>query len=196
MVYLAAFEGPFTVSTGLRIVDEPDVLQRLRSGDPATIEDFWHQERPRVRALCVKVLGPGPDAEDLADEVLVDVMFVRVHSIQHTRALRTYLRLMAVRRAQRRHSRRNGQDPTDNLVDNESTPADDIASDRVLLERLPQCLAQLTPKAQDALRLRYQGELTTEAIGRLLGGSKQYIGKLLKKSQQALRICLEQGVRK
>jgi RNA polymerase sigma factor (sigma-70 family) len=64
---------------------------------------------------------------------------------------------------------------------------------RALLPRLEDCLGELSPKAQRVLRLRYRKELTNERIGSLVGGSKQYIGRLIRQSLRALRKCLERG---
>jgi RNA polymerase sigma factor (sigma-70 family) len=65
-----------------------------------------------------------------------------------------------------------------------------------MLPRLEECLEKLTPKARQVLALRYGAEHTNEQIGSLLGGSKQYIGRLIAQCLEKLRRCLEQQTSK
>lgn len=168
-------------------------LDGLRARDEETLRGVWARERPRLRALAALVLGPGPAADDLADEVLVEVLFYRVQNLRHDAALSSYLRLAVTRRAVRARKRRALEVSDARLAEQGAPGPDEHAVTADLLRRLPACLKALTPKAQDALRLRHQADLTQEAIGALIGGSKQYIGRLLKQSQRALRACLEGG---
>src|SRR5687767_15984165 len=113
-----------------------------------------------VVAIAAHILGPGAAAEDLADEILVDFLFGAVHRISHERAIESYLRLMTVRRALRRSHQ---EKKTVSAVQPEEAVEDQDAIElRTMLPRLALCLAKLTPKARNALRLRYQNELTTE----------------------------------
>jgi DNA-directed RNA polymerase specialized sigma subunit len=56
---------------------------------------------------------------------------------------------------------------------------------------LVDCFKKLTEKAQKVMVLRFDADLTTEAIGKIVGGSKQYIGRLITQSLEAMRNCLE-----
>lgn len=66
----------------------------------------------------------------------------------------------------------------------------------VLLPSLDECLDGLKPKAREVIRLKYGEDFANERIGGLVGGSKQYIGKLLRQSLAKLRECLERKRRR
>lgn len=168
-------------------------LDALQRGDASAQERFWRLFWDRVYASCARVLGHGADASDLATDVLHDFLFTYVHSVTHARAVPSYLRLMATRRAlrRRRGAERHHAGALDALPDVDAPSADHRAGTELLLPRLADCLETLTPKAQQVLKLRFTGELTTERIGQLVGGSKQYIGKLIRQSTERLRACLE-----
>lgn len=52
-------------------------ILRLADGDGSAFDDVYDVVGPRVDALCVRLLGPGPDAEDAAQQTLIRV-FERV----------------------------------------------------------------------------------------------------------------------
>lgn len=166
------------------------VLARLKANDAGEQAAFWRAHRPTVAAIARDILGRGDEADDLADEVLVDFLYNVVHRIEHEEAIKSYLRLMTVRRAFRRKRR---EDRTRPLVVERKSEADheDAVGLQLLMPRLERCLQVLTPKARQALTLRFRGEMTNEHIGTIVGGSKQYIGRLLTKSLAALRACIE-----
>jgi RNA polymerase sigma factor (sigma-70 family) len=166
------------------------MLSRLKANDANEQASFWRQHRPGVLALARRVLGPTSEAEELADEVLVDFLYVAVHRIDHEEAIRNYVRLMTVRRALRRSKRRRKQTPFGEAHFAAPNDPDELTF-KLMMPRLEGCLEGLTPKARQALTLRYRGEMTTEHIGKIVGGSKQYIGRLLTKSLEALRGCID-----
>jgi DNA-directed RNA polymerase specialized sigma24 family protein len=58
---------------------------------------------------------------------------------------------------------------------------------------LDRCLTHLTDKARQVLRLKYTEQWTNEHIGQIVGGSKQYIGRLIRQSLELLRSCIEKN---
>ena len=167
-------------------------IAALQAGDRQAQAAFWAEQLPRVRALCARVLGRGPDAEELAQDVLTEFVFERAPRLERPEAAYAYLKLMALRRAQRYRERRR-ELPEEELpvpVDGDALDAIERRGEAAALGRLGECLGRLTEKARKVLQLRYGSELTNEHIGELVGGSKQYIGKLLRKSLEALRSCL------
>jgi len=174
-------------------VQEGPSLAALKRGDPAAQERFWKEHWDRVYATCARVLGYGVDASDVATDVVHDFLFNYVQNIEHERAIRSYLRLMATRRSlrKRRGADRHKELVPETVADEDARSAEQLANTQILLPKLADCLEELTPKAQQVLKLRFAGELTTERIGQLVGGSKQYIGKLIRQSTEKLRVCLE-----
>ena len=174
-------------------VQQGPSLEALKRGEPAAQERFWQLHWNRVYATCARILGYGADASDVATDIVQDFLFTYVQNIERERAIVSYLRLMATRRSLRR---RRGVDRHSELIpeaiaDDDARGADVAANTQLLLPRLNDCLEELTPKAQQVLKLRFSGDLTTERIGQLVGGSKQYIGKLIRQSTEKLRACLE-----
>jgi len=173
-------------------------LERLRRGDPAAQQRFWRRYLPAVRAICADILGPGPDAADEAVNVMVDFLFRYARELSDARTAPAYVKLMAARRARKlRVRRRQAWGQVAELTEEHEDPTplrpDDAALAAALQPRLEGCLAQLRPKAREVLILRFRSELTTEAIGGLVGGSKQYIGRLITQSLLALRTCLSRA---
>ncbi len=166
-------------------------LRRLVAQEPDAQKAFWQAYRPLVLPICVHVLGDRSQAQDITDEVMIDFIFDAVHRLRSEQAALAYLRLMAARRAIRYRDRRRGEvDQAEQLIDLGQAP-DEAAQVNLLLPKLEVCMEKLTPKARKALRLRFVAELTNERIGQMIGGSRQYIGRLITKSLSALGRCIE-----
>jgi RNA polymerase sigma-70 factor (ECF subfamily) len=171
------------------------LVARLKREDPAAQRRFWRICWPQVYADCARILGDGLPAHEVAVEVLSDFLLRYVHGLSHPGAAGTYLRLMAVRRAAREKEARSASKSVDMDVFHAEAgvDAEESAWAKALLPRLEECLGELTPKARQVLKLRYHADLTNERIGALLGGSKQYIGRLITRSLGVLRKCLERS---
>lgn len=168
-------------------------LAALKAGDTEAQARFWSLHWDRVYATCARVLGYGVDASDVATDVVHDFLFTYVQNIEHERAIVSYLRLMATRRSlrKRRGADRHKELEPEALPDDGARSAEQLANTQMLLPRLNDCLEELTPKAQQVLKLRFAGDMTNERIGQVVGGSKQYIGKLIRQCTEKLRTCLE-----
>ena len=170
-----------------------DELLALQARDPAAQRAFWLAERPRLLTICLRILRDAAQAEAVADQALVDFMFRRVMQLNTPAAARTYLRLMTSRLAVRRRDRLRTQvdlDSATDLLPTADPPDEEV--DRTRAKRRAQlCFGKLGLKAQRALRLRYGEGLTQAEIGTLLGGSKQYMGRLLRKSVEKIRECMK-----
>lgn len=184
-------------SSGGMLLDDEE-LARLKARDPAAQARFFRAHRGRVEALCARVLGHGADALEIATDVIGDFLFQYVDGVESPRAVATYLKLMATRRSLRWVKTRGksdevGDDDGDAVeLGREREPAVDQAIwAQQMMPRLDGCLGQLTPKAREVLKMRFATDLTNEAIGDIVGGSKQYIGRLIKESTEKLRKCLD-----
>ncbi|MCC6622112.1 MAG: sigma-70 family RNA polymerase sigma factor [Deltaproteobacteria bacterium] len=177
---------------GPEAIDDAE-LARLKARDRQAQARFYAAFRERVEATCRRVLGAGPDAADIATDVLGDFLFQYVDGVESPRAVTTYLKLMATRRSLRWLRRGDKADEvSDEMPDAGDGPGHDQAIwVTQMTPRLGGCLEALTPKAREVLRLRFSTDMTNEVIGELLGGSKQYIGRLIKESTEKLKTCLE-----
>jgi RNA polymerase sigma-70 factor (ECF subfamily) len=59
---------------------EPELVQRLRAGDPKALEQAYDQHAPTIYRIGYRLLGETADAEDLVHDVFVSL----------TRAVRTF----------------------------------------------------------------------------------------------------------
>lgn len=172
-------------------------LARLKARDAHAQARFYRAYKDRVQAICGRVLGNGPDAADVATDVIGDFLFHYVDGVESPRAVTTYLKLMGTRRSLRwlrRGDRAEEVDDDTPEADGEER-SEAQAEQRIwvmqMTPRLEGCIEGLTPKAREVLRLRFSTDLTNEVIGDMLGGSKQYIGRLIKESTEKLKTCLE-----
>jgi len=169
-------------------------IDGLQNGDDRARRECWENLFSPVYAICARILGSGVAASDTTADLLSDFIFHHVHALQNPAGAGAYLRLMAVRRSIRAREHRNRMCAFhDDTMSTASTGPEEAAGYRLLQDRLPDCLNTLTPKARSALRLKYTARMANEQIGTLLGGSKQYIGRLLAQSLEQLRRCLEKG---
>jgi RNA polymerase sigma factor (sigma-70 family) len=169
-------------------------IDGLQKGDDRARRECWERLFSPVYAICAHILGSGVEASDTAADLLSDFIFHHVHALQNPAGAGAYLRLMAVRRAIRARDHRNRMcEFHDDAMATGATGPEESAEFRLLQDRLPRCLNALTPKARSALRLKYTARMANDQIGTLLGGSKQYIGRLLAQSLERLRRCLEKG---
>ena len=169
------------------------LIAGLKASNPKAQHAFWNSSWNEVYVICAHILGAGPNATDTAVDILTDFMFKHVQKLSNPQSAYAYLRLMSVRRSLRRRDRvaeLNGRNH-DSLPDINAVCADDEAEKALLLPRLADCLGLLTPRAQKVLKLRFGEDLTNERIGDIVGGSKQYLGRLIRQSLELLRTCLE-----
>lgn len=175
--------------------DGRNLIEGLKANEPHYQRLFWKRYWPDVYGISACILGDGFPAREVATGVLSDFLSQCVHRLVHAQAMWSYLRLMTVRRAKKEKTILDGleQNNIELLVDDSDFSAEQKADVKLLLPRLEECLGRLTPKAQQVLKLRYNGDLPNEKIGDLLGGSKQYIGRLITQCHEMLRKCLEKG---
>jgi RNA polymerase sigma factor (sigma-70 family) len=168
-------------------------IERLRAQDASAQQLFWKVVWEEVYQACVKILGQGLPANEMAVEVLDEFLSKYVHQISNPKALDAYLRMMAIRKCIKERKKLNSPQyfDMDEFCDDGAMTAEEAANYQILMPKLEECLKQLSPKAQRVLKLRYFSEMTNEKIGQRLGGSKQYIGRLITKCQFTLRKCLE-----
>ena len=177
----------------LELIDEAE-LARLKARDRQAQARFYAMFRERVQAICGRVLGSGPDAADVATDVIGDFLFQYVDGVESPRAVSTYLKLMATRRSLRwlrRGSRTEEVSEEAPDVEGAAKPDQSIWVAQ-MMPKLDGCMEGLTPKAREVLKLRFSTDMTNEVIGELVGGSKQYIGRLIKESTEKLKQCLDQ----
>lgn len=174
-------------------MNDDELLRRLKRRDGRAQLELRKRMFHRLLAVCTHILGDRVRAEDLAEDVLMDFVFEHVDRVEHPRAVASYLRLMAVRRARRIRQKQNRHESVRvdraRPVDEESSMVEAIdAPNRQAC--LAKCIDQQDKKARQMLRLRFYNEMSVTDIGRQMGVSKQYVSRIMKRALEALRGCV------
>jgi RNA polymerase sigma factor (sigma-70 family) len=172
---------------------DAEVLRRLQDRDSRIQEAVWRSERSRLKAIALSILKSGEEADALVSDLFADFFYRHVNDVRSSRAIPAYLRVMAVRRARRQMGRARRQVPIEPDFPGED-PLEEKADriDRNIWTRwLAECLSGLGRKARRILRMHYGHEMSYSVIAGELGGTKQAVGKMVKKSLEVLKRCLE-----
>lgn len=175
-----------------------DLLVLLRTHDPSAQKEVRRRVFPLLLGTCSRVLRDKVAAAETAEDVWTDFLVSHVQDLRREESIVGYLRLMAVRRSLRVRKARSRFETLGGVDDADPIDAND--AERVLIEgglererdeRLVHCLGKVTPRTRHVLRMRFHHDMTLEAVGEVIGTSKQYVGKVLAKALQALRRCME-----
>jgi RNA polymerase sigma-70 factor (ECF subfamily) len=84
---------------------EAEAIERARNGDVAGYESLYHLHRSRVYSLCLRFTGNTSDAEDLAQEVFLQ-MYRKISTFRGDAKFGSWLHRVAVNLALMRFRRR------------------------------------------------------------------------------------------
>jgi RNA polymerase sigma-70 factor (ECF subfamily) len=155
---------------------------------PAQFERLFEAEYPRAVRIAQRVLGPGGEAEDVAQEAFV--AFYRAHAPDapyaaawlHAAAAHGALTVL---RGRRRRAARESADALARAADAVRDPEDEaLAAEERSLVR--DALARIPAKSATVLALRYSG-LSYAEIAAAIGIKTDQVGTLLRRAQEALR---------
>lgn len=164
---------------------EDRLLERARAGDRAAFGELVRLHQRAVYSLALRMLGQAQEAEDLAQEVFLQLhrRLSAVHSGAH---LTFWLRKVTLHRAIDRLRRRPRYEVAP--LEEVDTLAVDSAEPDVLLQRsLARLVGQLAPAARAVILLRYQEDLEPLQIAQVLGMSINTVKSHLKRSLSLLR---------
>lgn len=152
-------------------VVEQGLLVRCRAGDQAAFQALLRPHLPALLGLARRCCRDQHWAEDLVQETLVRA-FRGLANFRGDAALRTWLFTILVRLAAE-PGRWRHDDPVESLAtdvpDHLPTPAEDLAIQRELNDRLAEAMERLTTRQRTALHLRAAEGLDYVAIGGVLG---------------------------
>lgn len=173
---------------------EGDLLARLKARDVRAQRQFRERHLRALTARCEPALGDRARAQEVAEDVIADLLLVHIDRVRTERALAAYLHVAALRRCRRLRSLLERHQELEERPDLGDGPeAALLRADEASRwsERIAWCMARLRPKVRAVLRLRFQEDATQEAIGEAMGVSKQYVGRVLAKALESLKRCLE-----
>jgi len=166
------------------------LVLRCQAGDEAGFAELVERYQPRLRYFLRKMLGEVHGAEDVLQEVWLDV-FRAVARLVDVGAFRAWLYRIARDRALRElRKRRPAHQPLDqdDLSDSAVEEAQFAAED---VERIHLALDELAPEPREVLVLRYVENMTYEEIAEVQACQIGTVRSRLHYAKRALRRVIE-----
>jgi RNA polymerase sigma-70 factor, ECF subfamily len=166
-----------------------DSLSRARGGDLAAFGELLDEHEARVFSVALRFTGRRADAEELTQDVFVELhgALGRIADGVHLR--RWLLRTVTHRclNRLRNEKRRPRLVPIEALPDDAEPSAPDQQSDPLAGAQLRRLLLQLAPDARAVLLLRFQEDLDPSEIADMLAMSVNTVKSHLRRSLEWLR---------
>jgi RNA polymerase sigma-70 factor, ECF subfamily len=168
-------------------------LERARSGDVEAFRHLMRTYQARVFSIAYRFTGSRPDAEELLQDVFLQ-LHGALNEIRDDDHLRKWL-LRAVSHRCIDRLRHDGRRPT--LVPIETMPplleptTAERASDPLASKRLRELLLDLAPHARAVVLLRFQEDLDLSEIATLLAIPLSTVKSHLSRSLERMRAQLE-----
>lgn len=161
------------------------LLARASAGDTAAFATLVCRHQRLVYSLALRMLSDGPRAEDLAQEVFLQ-LYRSLASLESDEHLEFWLRRVTMHRAIDR-LRREPKLPLAPLAEAEIAMSESVDADPLLERRLRALVAGLPPAARAVVLLRYQEDLDPMEIARTLKMPVNTVKSHLKRSLALLR---------
>jgi RNA polymerase sigma-70 factor (ECF subfamily) len=169
--------------------DEASLLQLAKSGDARAFGQLVELHEARVFGVALRLMGQHVDAEDMAQDVFVQLhrWLARIENPAHLR--HWLLRTVTHRSIDRlRQQAKRGQHlPLEALGEGPEAHAEEPAHDPMAAAQLHRLLLELQPDARAVMILRYQEDLDPTDIAALLGMPGSTVKSHLHRSLQWLR---------
>jgi RNA polymerase sigma-70 factor (ECF subfamily) len=172
------------------------LAQKSAAGDMQAFEQIYERHNRRVYSLCLRMTGSVQEAEDLAQEVFIQ-LFRKIGSFRGDSAFTTWLHRLTVNQVLMHFRKRNvkleqttedGETPVQVVVGT-ANPNKMPVVDRIALDR---AIAQLPPGYRTVFTLHDIEGHEHEEISRLLGCSVGTSKSQLHKARMKLRMLLRQ----
>jgi RNA polymerase sigma-70 factor (ECF subfamily) len=196
--------GAALAGTSEENAGEPELLARLRAGDPQAFEHLVRTYAGRLLAVARRLLRDEEDARDAVQEALLSA-FKALPRFQGGSQISTWLHRIVVNAAlMRLRSRRHEPEvPAEDLMPrfledgHRADPERDWSLDvhqrlerEEVRARVRRCIDQLPETYRTVLILRDIEEMDTAQAARVLGVSENAVKIRLHRSRQALRTLL------
>lgn len=160
-------------------------LRQAAQGDQQAFAEIVHEHRSMVFSICWHFLGDRALAEDLAQEVFLQ-LYRGLAAIQSASHLTHWLRRTTAHRCID-HSRRKYFRRESPLEEVQEMAIGKAPADAFLHNRLRQTVAQLPEKQRMVVLLRYQEELGLEEIAEVLNMPVNTVKSRLHRALEELR---------
>jgi RNA polymerase sigma-70 factor, ECF subfamily len=168
---------------------DASLLQLAQSGNRQAFRQLVEQHQSKVFGVALRLMGRHADAEELAQDVFVQLhgSLARIESAAHL--THWLLRTVAHRSIDRlrQQSRQGTQLPLDALDESPQAQAPESAHDPLAAAELHRLLLQLQPDARAVMILRYQEDLDPTDIAAVLDMPITTVKSHLRRSLEWLR---------
>jgi RNA polymerase sigma-70 factor, ECF subfamily len=153
---------------------ERDLLSRVARGDEAAFSDLYDLVAPRVHAVVLRVLRDPAQAEEVTQEVLVELWRLAPRFDDRRGSVAAWASTVAHRRAvDRVRSTQSARDRDQREIDagTVGAPTDEVAElveDRLERERVVRALGSLTPTQRESIELAYFSGYTYREVAAVL----------------------------
>ena len=173
-----------------------ELAQKAANGDMGAFEELYQRHNRRVYSLCLRMTGNVSEAEDLAQEVFIQ-LFRKIGSFRGESAFTTWLHRLTVNQVLMHFRKRgvrmettteDGETPIQ-IVKGTENPNSMPVVDRIALDK---AIAQLPPGYRTVFTLHDIEGHEHEEIARMLGCSVGTSKSQLHKARMKLRGLLRQ----
>ena len=194
------------------VADQPDadaaLMLRVKRGDRTSFEALVHKYQQPVMNLVYRTLPDATEAEDLAQQVFVQV-FKSAPRYEATAKFSTWLFTIARNlclneiRRRARHPAESMDEPSPDQDDQPARPVEDrkgVTPPEALLygelqAKIEEALADLPEKQRTAILLCREDELSYEDIARVMGCSLSATKSLIHRGRETLKQRLKPYLR-
>lgn len=175
---------------GLSVPAGPDsLLQLAQAGDLPAFRQLVEQHQARVFGVALRLVGRHAEAEELAQDVFLQLHASLAHVESAVHLKHWLLRTVSHRCIDhlRRRARQGTQLPLDALDQTSQAHAPESRDDPLAAAQLRRLLMQLQPDARAVMTLRYQEDLDPAEIAAMLDMPVPTVKSHLRRSLEWLR---------
>jgi RNA polymerase sigma-70 factor (ECF subfamily) len=172
-----------------------DGLERARRGDLTAFRELLRANKARVFGLALRFMGRHADAEEVAQDVFLQLhgALRQIESSQHLK----YWLLRAVSHRcidrLRSESSRPRTVPLDALSESAHAAAPEVGGDPLAVAQVQRLLLQLAPEARAVVLLRFREDLDQSDIATVLAMPVNTVKSHLRRSLEWLRAQMAGG---
>jgi RNA polymerase sigma-70 factor (ECF subfamily) len=181
-------------ATADEAVDGPDeLLSRVARGDEAAFTKLYDLLAPRIFGLARRILRDPAQAEEVAQEALVEVWRTAARYDRAKGSAASWALTIAHRRAVDRVRSEQASADRERRVATEEVPYDDVveqATARLERQQVQRCLKSLTELQREAITLAYYRGYSYREVAQLLDAGLPTIKTRMRDGLIRLRDCL------